>query len=242
MSILSYIVACKNRHAPLLAVLVDPDKPEAYASLLSHLGNVDLVLVGGSTGATIEPCIRVLRQHTTAPLLLFPGNVAQFTPTADALLFLSLLNARTADMLVTPHIQMAKHIWESKIETIPMGYILVDGGHQSSVEKVSKCVPIPQCDVDCVISTAVAGQLLGKQLIYLEAGSGAKIPVSEDIIRQVNSYLQVPLIVGGGICSPEAMLRAYKAGADVVVIGNYFEQNPSEIGNFIRIKRDTYGK
>jgi putative glycerol-1-phosphate prenyltransferase len=123
-----------------------------------------------------------------------------------------------------------------------MGYILIDGGRKSSVEIVSNCTPIPQSEVDRIVSTAVAGQLLGKQLIYLEAGSGAKMPISSDIIRIVRTQLQVPLIVGGGICTPNAMLQAFEAGADIVVIGNHFEQHPDEIDNFVQIKRERYGK
>ena len=236
------ILSHKQQSAKLLAILIDPDKEQAYRLLLSELNHADLVLVGGSTGGNIEPCIAALRAHTDAPLVIFPGNVAQFSPDADALLFLTLLNARTADMLIDPHVQMAMPILQSGIESIPMGYILIDGGRKSSVEKVSHCTPIPQDEVDRIVATAVAGQLLGKQLIYLEAGSGAKARVSTDIIRAVRAQLQVPLIVGGGICTPEAMLQAFDAGADIVVIGNHFEQHPDEMGDFIRIKREHYGE
>ena len=145
-------------------------------------------------------------------------------------------------MLITPHIEVAKRVIESGIESIPMGYILVDGGRKSSVEIVSRCTPIAQDDVEKVVATAVAGQLLGKQLIYLEAGSGAKMPVSIGVIRAVREALDVPLIVGGGITTPETMLQAFDAGADVVVIGNHFEQYPDEIGDFVRIKREKYGE
>lgn len=242
MSVYSTILSQKQQSAKLLAILIDPDKEQAYRPLLSELNHADLILVGGSTGGNIEPCIAALRAHTDAPLVIFPGNVAQFSPNADALLFLTLLNARTADMLIDPHVQMAMPILQSGIESIPMGYILIDGGRKSSVEKVSHCTPIPQDEVDRIVATAVAGQLLGKQLIYLEAGSGAKARVSTDIIRAVRAQLQVPLIVGGGICTPEAMLQAFDAGADIVVIGNHFEQHPDEMGDFIRIKREHYGE
>ena len=123
-----------------------------------------------------------------------------------------------------------------------MGYILVDGERKSSVEMATNCTPISQKDVDTIVSMAVAGQLLGKSLIYLEAGSGAHTPVSPDIIRAVRAQLQLPLIVGGGITTPQAMLRAYEAGADMVVIGNHFEQYPDEIADFVRIKQDKYGE
>lgn len=242
MSVYSTILSHKQQSTKLLAILIDPDKEQAYRPLLSELNHADLILVGGSTGGNIEPCIAALRAHTDAPLVIFPGNVAQFSPNADALLFLTLLNARTADMLIDPHVQMAMPILQSGIESIPMGYILIDGGRKSSVEKVSHCTPIPQDEVDRIVSIAVAGQLLGKQLIYLEAGSGAKARVSTDVIRAVRAQLQVPLIVGGGICTPEAMLQAFDAGADIVVIGNHFEQHPDEMGDFIRIKREHYGE
>ena len=238
MNILSHIITHKQQGSPLLAVLIDPNKQDAYTSILPYLHEVNLIFVGGSTGQSIEPCIASIRQYTQAPIVLFPGNIAQFSPNADALLFLSLLNAHTADMLITPHIQIAQQVIQSGIESIPMGYILIDGEHKSSVEIVSNCTPIPQHNIEKIISTALAGQLLGKQLIYLEAGSGAQKPVSTDIIHAVHQQLHVPLIVGGGIRTPQAMIQAFNAGADIVVIGNHFEQNPDEMGDFIRIKRE----
>ena len=238
MSVLSHILTSKNQHHPLLALLLDPDKKIDYTSLLSNLNKVDLIFVGGSTGSSTETCVTTIRPYTTKPIVLFPGNIAQFTPLADALLFLTLLNARTPEVLIEPHLQVAQQVLYSGIESIPMGYILIDGARKSSVEIATRCKPIPQDDVDTIVSTAIAGQLLGKQLIYLEAGSGALSSVAPEISSQV----QLPLIVGGGICSPEAMLRAFDAGADIVVIGNYFEQNPDEIGTFARIKREKYGE
>ncbi len=233
MNILSYINNCHNQRHPLLAILIDPNKTDAYHQLLPYLQLADLIFVGGSTGDSIEPCIATLRQHTFAPLIIFPGNIAQFSANADALLFLSLLNASTADMLITPHIEIAKHVIKSGIESIPMGYILLDGERNSSVEIVSNCQPIPQNEIEKIISITLAGQLLGKQVIYLEAGSGAKKPVSTDIVHAVRSQLRVPLIVGGGICTPQAMIQAFDAGADIVVIGNHFEQHPEELPVFI---------
>lgn len=240
MNILNHITTCKNQHQPLLAVLIDPNKQNAYIPILPFLKQVDLIFVGGSTGNIIEPCIDIIRQYTSTPIVLFPGNIAQFSPKADALLFLSLLNAKSADMLITPHISIAKQVLHSGIESIPMGYILIDGEQKSSVEIVSNCTPIPQHNIEKIISTALAGQLLGKQLIYLEAGSGAKKPVSIDIIHAVHQQLQIPLIVGGGICTPEAMLQAYEAGADIVVIGNHFEQYPEHLPLFIH-ELSNYG-
>ena len=242
MAIIQQIVSAKAQSRKLLVVLIDPDKPAAVEAVCPYLSLPDMIFIGGSTGDQCETCIAQLRQTTERPIMLFPGNIAQFTPTADALLFLSLLNARTPDVLIQPHIHIAQQVLQSGIETIPMGYILIDGDRKSSVEIATKCIPIPQSNIREIVSTAIAGQLLGKQLIYLEAGSGAKTPISAEIIRAVRAQLSVPLIVGGGITTPEAMLRAFDAGADVVVIGNHFEQNPDEIDEFVRIKQERYGE
>ena len=242
MAIIQQIVSAKAQSRKLLVVLIDPDKPAAVEAVCPYLSLPDMIFIGGSTGDQCETCIAQLRQTTERPIMLFPGNIAQFTPTADALLFLSLLNARTPDVLIQPHIHIAQQVLQSGIETIPMGYILIDGDRKSSVEIATRCIPIPQNNIREIISTAIAGQLLGKQLIYLEAGSGAKTPISAEIIHAVRAQLSVPLIVGGGITTPEAMLHAFDAGADVVVIGNHFEQNPDEIGEFVRIKQEKYGE
>lgn len=242
MAIIQQIVSAKAQSRKLLVVLIDPDKPAAVEAVCPYLSLPDMIFIGGSTGDQCETCIAQLRQTTERPIMLFPGNIAQFTPTADALLFLSLLNARTPDVLIQPHIHIAQQVLQSGIETIPMGYILIDGDRKSSVEIATQCIPIPQNNIREIVSTAIAGQLLGKQLIYLEAGSGAKTPISAEIIRAVRAQLSVPLIVGGGITTPEAMLHAFEAGADVVVIGNHFEQNPDEIDEFVRIKQERYGE
>ena len=242
MSVLEYILSAKVKSRKLFVLLIDPDKSNSLHAILPYLSLPDLIFVGGSTGAQTDSCISLLRQFTTRPILLFPGNIEQFSPKADALLFLTLLNARTPEVLIEPHIQVAQAVMQSGIETIPMGYILVDGKRKSSVEIATKCTPIPQEDIETLVSIATAGQLLGKQLIYLEAGSGAQEVVSAQVIRAVRAQLQVPLIVGGGIRTPEAMLHAYEAGADIVVIGNHFEQNTDEIGNFVRIKQEKYGE
>ena len=242
MAIIQQIVSAKAQSRKLLVVLIDPEKPAAVEAVCPYLSLPDMIFIGGSTGDQCETCIAQLRQTTERPIMLFPGNIAQFTPTADALLFLSLLNARTPDVLIQPHIHIAQQVLQSGIETIPMGYILIDGDRKSSVEIATQCIPIPQSNIREIVSTAIAGQLLGKQLIYLEAGSGAKTPISAEIIHAVRAQLSVPLIVGGGITTPEAMLHAFEAGADVVVIGNHFEQNPDEIDEFVRIKQERYGE
>ena len=240
MAVIQDILSAKTASRKLLVLLVDPDKPATIDALCPHLSLPDLIFVGGSTGNHCETCVTKLKQHTSRPIVLFPGNIMQFTAKADALLFLSVLTSRLPQLLIEPHIQMATTVLHSGIESIPMGYLLIDGGRKSSVEIATNTQSIPQTDIPTIVQTAVAGQLLGKQLIYLEAGSGAQTPVSEKIIRAVQTELQIPLIVGGGITTPEAMIRAFEAGADIVVIGNHFEQHPDEIANFVRIKQEKY--
>lgn len=237
MTVLSSILHHQSAGTPILAVLVDPDKRDAYMALLPYIKEVDMIFVGGSTGAHAEECVELLRQYTAAPIILFPGNTEQFTPSADALLFLTLLNSRRAEVLIEPHVQTAMTIRNSGIEVIPMGYILIDGERKSSVEIVSHCTPIAQNAVDDIIRHAVAGQLLGKQLIYLEAGSGAQRNISIETIRMVRENITVPLVVGGGITSVEQMCLAFRAGANIVVIGNHFERYPNELPIFIHAKK-----
>ena len=242
MAVIQQIRIAQSQSRKLLVWLIDPENQSSVHALYPYLSLPDLIFVGGSTGNPCEAIVAELKQHTSLPIVLFPGNIAQFTAKADALLFLSVLTSRLPQLLIEPHKQMATTILQSGIETIPMGYLLIDGGRKSSVEIATNTQSLPQTDIATIVQTAVAGQLLGKQLIYLEAGSGAKTPVSTDIISAVRKHLQIPLIVGGGISTPEAMMRAFDAGADIVVIGNHFEQYPEEIEDFVRVKRNKYGE
>ncbi len=192
----------------------------------------DFLFVGGSTGGNCEAFVRRLRTLTDLPIVLFPGRVEQFTPLADALLFLSVISGRNADMLIGQQVRAARRVLQSGIETIPMGYILVDGGVETAVMRATGTRPLPQEQVEEIVDTAIAAELLGMHLIYIEAGSGAQRPVSEEIIRSVRATTHIPLIVGGGIHTPEQMNAAYAAGADIVVIGNHFESHPEELARF----------
>lgn len=219
------------QHRGLLAVLLDPEK-----SPIQHLASLtaaaDLLLIGGSTGKCSEQLIERLRTLTTKPLILFPGQVEQFSEQADALLFLSVLSSTNPEMLVGRQLRMARKVRNSAVESIPMGYILIDGGRESSVMRASQSQPIPQTDIMRIADTAIMAELLGKRLIYLEAGSGAVTSVAPDIVRAVREVTSVPLIVGGGIRTPEQMQDVLHAGADIVVIGNHFEQHPESVLQF----------
>lgn len=219
-----------------LAVLLDPDKTEKdnLPVLCEYIrrGRISCVLVGGSGyEADIAPFVEYLQTCLPElPVILFPGSPCQLTAKADAMLLLSLISGRDPRFLIGQHVEAVPEFRREILETIPTGYILVDGGKRSSAERVSGTVPLR--DVQQVVDTACAGALLGMKLIYLEAGSGAAVPVSPDWIKQVRQEIDLPLIVGGGIRTIEQMQSAFCAGADVVVIGNYFEQHPEDIVSF----------
>lgn len=220
-----------------MALLLDPEKANLEVLRFTESCRPDYLFVGGSTGGDTTEFVKRLRAKleecgVTIPIVLFPGNAAQFTPEADAILFLSLLSGRNPEYLVGQQIRAAETIHESSVEVIPTAYILIDGGVETSTMRVTQTAPISSDQIDEIVRTAVAAELMGKRCIYLEAGSGAKVPVSSEIIAAVKAQTSIPLIVGGGIRTPEAMNAAHKAGADIVVIGNHFEENPDEIALF----------
>lgn len=227
---------CARRGEKMLVRLIDPDKFDA-ATLCEGF---DLYFVGGSTADGCSSVVRAIHDTCSTPVVLFPGNPGQFTPEADALLFLTLMNSRDPRFLIDWQLQSADAIVDSGIESIPMGYILVDGGRKSTTQQLTGATPVPQGDIPAAVRMARAAQLLGKQLIYLEAGSGAETPVSRQVISAVRQAVNLPLIVGGGICTPQQMLDAYAAGADIVVIGNHFEQHPEQMADFIGVLSESY--
>ncbi len=237
-----------NKHRAL-ALLLDPEKADLSALPLSADCCPDYIFVGGSTGGDTTPFVRALKEKLKSlspslvgrageglPIILFPGNAAQFTPEADAILYLSLLSGDNPEYLVTQQIRSARRIHNSSVEVIPTAYILIDGGVETSTMRVTGTKPLNPSDQQTIIDTCIAAELMGKKAIYLEAGSGAKVPVSPDIIREVRKHTSLILIVGGGIRTPEAMKAAYDSGADIVVIGNHFESHPEELANFVRSK------
>lgn len=194
------------------------------------------IFVGGSTvdiDAT-ETLVKEIKKYTKLPIILFPGDVTQITDHADALLFLSLISGDNPEYLIGKHVEAVSRLKKSNLEVIPTGYILIENGKMTSVEKVTKTKPLPRQDVQRIDDTAKAGELLGMQLIYLEAGSGALHPIPTEIVKLVKQELNIPLIVGGGIRSKEQLGAAYIAGADLVVIGTAFEE---DITFFEQLKR-----
>jgi phosphoglycerol geranylgeranyltransferase len=214
----------------LLAILIDPDKfdlKNAAAFLRKLPTEASHIFVGGSTvseGAT-ENLVSAIKLCTSRPVLIFPGDFSQITDVADGLLFLSLLSGRNPEYLIGQQVKAISRLRSSSLEIIATGYILIEGGRESAVAKVTATTPMSQENVQQIVDTAKAGVLMGAKLIYLEAGSGAVIPVSTTIISEVKKEIDVPLIVGGGIRFEEQKQAAYKAGADMVVMGTVYELN-----------------
>jgi putative glycerol-1-phosphate prenyltransferase len=237
-------IPCRKRK--VVAQLIDPDRAgddtlEAVA-LHAAEAKVDLFLAGGSlTHIPIGPVIKKLKQLTGIPVILFPGNLTQLTAEADAILMLSLISGRNPELLIGNHVIAAPLLKQIRDSVIPVGYILVDCGEATSVGYMSQTSPIPYGKHDIAVATALAGEMLGMRAIYLEAGSGASRPVDPLMISAVRSEITIPLITGGGLDSADKIDKAFTSGADMVVIGNGCEQNPSLIGDACRI-RDNHNR
>lgn len=222
-----------------LAILLDPEKANLDTLPLSEEVHPDFLFVGGSTGGDTTEFVLNLKSKISnlkspIPVILFPGNSSQFTSKADAVLYLSLLSGNNPEYIVGQQIKAARTVRDSGVDSVPTAYILIDGGVETSTMRVSHTKPLVQTDINAIVDISIAAELMGKKAIYLEAGSGAKNPVSTDIIKAVRANTSVTLIVGGGIRTPEAMNAAYDAGADIVVIGNHFEDHPETLKNFCR--------
>ncbi|MDQ7962055.1 geranylgeranylglyceryl/heptaprenylglyceryl phosphate synthase [Flavobacterium lindanitolerans] len=230
-NIYNEILKSKKEKKKLLAILLDPDKiskdslqtiiPKINQSPATH------IFIGGSLVLTntIDGIIRELKQKTTLPVLLFPGNPSQISIEAHGILFLTLLSGRNPDFLIEHQVKAAPILKKTNLEIMSTGYILIDGGNQTAVASVSKTIPLPRHNSDIAVATALAGEFLGNKLIYLEAGSGAKLSVPLETISLVSKNIEIPLIVGGGIKDIQGIEDAYAAGADLVVIGTAFEND-----------------
>lgn len=216
-----------------LAVLIDPDrmrmsKLDQVIELSIHC-RVDYFFIGGSllVNPQLDQCLKSIRQKCQIPLILFPGNSYQLSHHADAILFLSLVSGRNPDLLIGQHVIAAPYLKLSPLEVMPTAYMLIDGGVGTTVQYMSNTTPIPHNKTDIAVSTALASEMLGLKMIFMDAGSGAIRPVSAEMIASVRGAVSVPIIVGGGITSPEKIQENLSAGADVIVIGNAFEHDPT---------------
>ena len=226
------ILQAKANSEKLLAILIDPDKIELQdvKTLTGKINNSPAthIFVGGSSVETtiLNDLIIIIKRNSNLPILLFPGNPSQISAEADGILFLSLLSGRNPDYLIEHQVNAVPILRNTNLEIIPTGYILIESGHETAVARVSKTKPLDRYNLNYVLQTAQAGELLGKKLIYLEAGSGAQKAVPHDMILFVSENISIPLIVGGGIRTLQEIQLAYEAGADLVVIGTAFEENP----------------
>ncbi len=230
------LLEAKKRKHKKFAVLIDPDvvgiKNLDKVLALGVKANVDFFFIGGSliVDDQLDHCLQTIKDYCDIPIVLFPGNSYQLSYKADALLFLSLISGRNPDLLIGKHVITAPFLKMSPLEIIATGYMLIDGGVATTVSYMSNTSPIPSNKNDIAVCTAMAGELLGLKLIYMDAGSGARNSISASMIEAVSQNVAIPLIVGGGIRTPEKALENVEAGADLIVIGNAIEKDPSLIG------------
>lgn len=226
-----------------IALLMDPDN--STLDDIKQLRDIkseywpDFIFVGGSlTSVQPDELILNIKENFEIPVVLFPGNLLQLTDKADSILFLSLISGRNPDLLIGNHVIAAPHLKQMNIEIIPTGYILINCGTKTSVEYISQTDAIPFSKTDIAVATAMAGEMLGLKLIYLEGGSGASHPVPPAMIRAVRNAISVPIIVGGGLRKPEDIKSAYDAGADMLVLGNGYKDDPGLIETACRIRNE----
>src|SRR5215212_7248071 len=235
LSIYQSIAEKKHQGHKSFAVLIDPDK--VNHSVLDQLmdlslkAKVDYFLVGGSLVISnhLDDVVKHIKHNCSIPVILFPGSPTQLSKYADALLYLSLISGRNAELLIGQHVVSAPVVRQSGLEIMATGYMVVDGGAPTTVSYISNASPIPADKNEIAMCTAMAGEMLGMKLIYMDAGSGAKRPITETMIEIVADHIEAPLIIGGGIIQPEKAYLNCKAGADVIVVGNAIEKDASLI-------------
>ncbi len=229
------LVTKKANGQKSFAVLIDPDKVDA-ASIdqltdLATAAKVDYLLVGGSLVISnhLDNVVQQIKAQCNIPVILFPGSPSQISVYADALLYLSLISGRNPELLIGQHVISAAAVKQSGLEIMSTGYMVIDGGAPTTVSYISNASPIPADKNEIAMCTAMAGEMLGMKLIYMDAGSGARRPITEGMIQKVAAIIEAPLIIGGGITTPEKAYLNCKAGADVIVVGNAIEKDPTLI-------------
>ena len=231
MNIYSSILEKKLQGEKQFALLLDPDKlhPTDTLNIIdkAQKAKVDFFFVGGSllVNDYFDKCIKTIKENCSIPVVLFPGNSLQISYNADAILFLSLISGRNAEMLIGRHVVSAPYLKASSLEVLSTGYMLIESGQPTAVSYMSNTTPIPANKNDIAICTAIAGELLGVKLIFMDAGSGAKQPIRKEMISDVSKSIAIPLIVGGGISTPEKAIENCEAGADIIVVGNSIEKD-----------------
>jgi|TARA_B110000467_G_scaffold142801_1_gene144425 phosphoglycerol geranylgeranyltransferase len=230
MSIYNNILKSKKEGKKIFAILIDPDKQTNEELLetvnIANNSNVDYFFVGGSLliNNSLEQSILTIKSNSSIPVVLFPGNAMQVSENADAILFLSLISGRNPEMLIGQQVITAPLLKQTDLEVLSTGYMLIDSGKPTTVSYMSNTTPIPYEKNYVAACTAMAGEMLGLKLIFMDGGSGAKTPISSQMIKSVSDNVDVPLIIGGGICSADKALENCQAGADIIVVGNAIEK------------------
>lgn len=231
----------KKSKERMVAVLIDPDKAED--KLLQQLvekaeqAGIDFFLIGGSLiSKSVNNKITIIKRFSSKPLFLFPGNLLQLCDQADGIFLLSLISGRNPDYLIGNHVNAAQFLKTSNLEIIPTGYMIIDSGKRTSVEYMSNTLPIPSDKPDIAVATAIAGEMLGLKVIYLEGGSGTDCTISTQLIAEVKKNISIPLIVGGGIRSESSLREIFEAGADIIVIGTAAEEDPDSLFEIMKTK------
>lgn len=244
---LQQIYSIKNELKKALAVLIDPD--QSISSVLNIVqrcreNEVDFIFVGGSliTAGKMSETLKTIKENFDGPVYIFPGNEFMIDEQADGILFLSLLSGRNPEYLIGKQVVAAPSLAASKLDIIPTAYILIDGGRETSVSYISNTKPIPADKPDIAMATALAGKFLGSQCIYMDAGSGATNSIPVKLVNEVKRNVHLPLIIGGGIKDPETATAIFKAGADIIVIGNGAEENSQIIEKITKAKNNFGSK
>ncbi len=233
MPFLKSLQQLKQQGKKALAVLIDPDKGRDEKSLRAMMeligySKVDFVLVGGSllVEGHFHTCVKRVKSQCEVPVILFPGSPSQISDAADAILFLSLISGRNADLLIGQQVIAAPALKKTKLDIVPTGYMLVDCGAATTASYISQTFPLPWNKPEIAAATALAGEMLGLKCIYLDGGSGAQKPVSTEMVKAIREAVNLPLIVGGGIRNENQARDIYEAGADMIVVGTAFEEEP----------------
>ena len=235
MELYKKIITKKEANKKSFALLIDPDKQDSDQLLSiikkANQTNTDYLFVGGSllTNDSLDLCLSTMRSNTDIPIVLFPGNAMQVNNKADAILFLSLISGRNAEMLIGKQVITAPILKKSSLEVLSTGYMLIDSGKPTTVSYMSNTTPIPRHKDTVAACTAIAGELLGLKIIFMDGGSGAKHPISKEMISAVRESVEVPIIIGGGINSGKKAIENCQAGADIIVVGNAIEKDQNLI-------------
>ncbi|MEL6673688.1 MAG: geranylgeranylglyceryl/heptaprenylglyceryl phosphate synthase [Bacteroidota bacterium] len=230
-TLLDTFQALRSSGKKAFAVLLDPDHVSVseVPMLVARMeaASVDFILVGGSLiiNRNIHELVPAFKSLTDIPIVLFPGSLTQIVETADGILFLSLISGRNPELLIGQHVLAAPLLRKTELEIMPTGYMLIESGKSTTAHYISNTTPIPHDKPDIALCTAMAGEMLGLKYIYMDGGSGAEKCISEEMIQQVSRHVALPLIIGGGIREGATARKIWQAGADVVVIGNAFEQD-----------------